>query len=263
MSSSQTPVQTLAPLSQGLASLFSLEGKVALVTGGSRGIGHALADGLAAAGAAVIAVARSALPDAPFRQAVRYQAVDITLGLDDAIAAIIAEHGRLDILINAAGITLPDDPERPEAVLDRFDRTLGANLRAAYAGCLAAARVMEDGGAMINVTSIGAHTGFPGNPAYGAAKGGLRLLTKSLAVDLGPRGIRVNALAPGYIQTAMTAKSHADPVRHRQRAERTCLGRWGTVDDLVGAAVFLASDASCYMTGQDLIIDGGWLAKGL
>jgi NAD(P)-dependent dehydrogenase (short-subunit alcohol dehydrogenase family) len=247
----------------GLASLFSLEGKVALVTGGSRGIGHALANGLAAAGATVIAVARSASPDNAFSQSVRYRTADVTLGLDDALAALMADHGRLDILINAAGITLPEDMERPESALERFDQTLGANLRAAYASCLAASRVMVDGGAIINVTSIGAHSGFPGNPAYGAAKGGLRFLTKSLAVDLGPRGIRVNALAPGYIQTAMTAKSHADPVRHKQRAERTCLGRWGTVDDLVGAAVFLASDASCYMTGQDLIIDGGWTAKGL
>jgi NAD(P)-dependent dehydrogenase (short-subunit alcohol dehydrogenase family) len=105
--------------------------------------------------------------------------------------------------------------------------------------------------------------GFPDNPGYVAAKGGLRLLTKALAVDLGPRDIRVNALAPGYIHTDMTAASFADPERHAARARHTCLGRWGEVEDLVGGAIFLASDASRYMTGQDLVIDGGWTAKGL
>jgi NAD(P)-dependent dehydrogenase (short-subunit alcohol dehydrogenase family) len=246
-----------------IPALFSLDGRVAVVTGGSRGIGHALADGLAAAGATVIAIARSAAPDAPFSQPVRYLSADAALGLDEVLTAIAAQHGRLDILVNAAGVSLSADLQAPESALDAFDRTIDVNLRAAYANCLAASRVMGDGGSIINVTSIGAHTGFPGNPGYVASKGGLRLLTKALAVDLGARGIRVNALAPGYIHTAMTAASYADPVRHRQRAERTCLGRWGEVDDLVGAAVFLASDASRYMTGQDLIIDGGWTAKGL
>lgn len=104
---------------------------------------------------------------------------------------------------------------------------------------------------------------MPGNPAYGAAKGGLRLLTKSLALDYGPSGIRVNALAPGYIQTDMTAKSFADPDEHERRRRHTCLGRWGRVEDLVGTAIFLASDASAYITGQDIFVDGGWTAKGL
>jgi NAD(P)-dependent dehydrogenase (short-subunit alcohol dehydrogenase family) len=246
-----------------LPALFSLEGRVAVVTGGSRGIGHALADGLAAAGATVIAIARSAAPDKPFSQPVRYLSADAALGLDDVLTAIAAEHGRLDILINAAGVSLSADPQDAASVMAAFDRTIDVNLRAPYANCLAAARLMGDGGSIINVTSINAHLGFPANPAYVASKGGLRLLTKALAVDLGPRGIRVNALAPGYVHTAMTAASHADPVRHSQRAEHTCLARWGAVEDLVGAAVFLASDASRYMTGQDLIIDGGWTAKGL
>jgi NAD(P)-dependent dehydrogenase (short-subunit alcohol dehydrogenase family) len=252
-----------APPSAGMASLFSLNGRIAVVTGGSRGIGHALAGGLAAAGATVIAVARSAAPDTPFSQPVRYLSADVSVGLDEALAAIAAEHGRLDILVNAAGISLAADPDTPGSALDVFDRTMNVNLRAPFANCLAAARLMTDGGSIINVTSINAHVGFPGNPGYVASKGGLRHLTQALAVDLGPQGIRVNALAPGYIRTAMTAGSYADPVRHKQRADHTCLGRWGSVDDLVGAAVFLASDASRYMTGQDLIIDGGWTAKGL
>ena len=244
-----------------LARLFSLEGKVALVTGASRGIGAALADGLAGAGASVVGVARSAGPREPFRHPVRYVAADIAEGVEALVAEIVAEHGRIDILVNAAGVSL--SAETPDQALAAFDATLDVNLRAAYAACLAVAPHMEGGGSIINVTSINSLVGFPGNPGYVAAKGGLRMLTKALAVDLGSRGVRVNALAPGYIHTDMTAASFADPERHAARARHTCLGRWGEVDDLVGAAIFLASDASRYMTGQDLVIDGGWTAKGL
>lgn len=248
-----------------LARLFSLEGKVALVTGASRGIGAALADGLAGAGASVVGVARSAAPREPFRHPVRYVAADVAVGLDALIAGIVAEHGRIDVLVNAAGVSVSATPDQ---ALAAFDATLDVNLRAAYAACLAVAPHMgaqgeEGGGSIVNVTSINSLVGFPGNPGYVAAKGGLRALTKALAVDLGPRCIRVNALAPGYIHTDMTAASFADPERHAARARHTCLGRWGEVEDLVGAAIFLASDASRYMTGQDLVIDGGWTAKGL
>jgi gluconate 5-dehydrogenase len=116
---------------------------------------------------------------------------------------------------------------------------------------------------IVNVTSIGSVLGMPGNPGYGAAKGGLRVLSKALAIDLAPLGIRVNNLAPGYIRTAMTEASWADPERRAQRERHTMLGRWGTPDDLVGAAIFLASDASAYVTGLDLFVDGGWTAKGM
>ncbi|CAN5415325.1 SDR family oxidoreductase [soil metagenome] len=248
-----------------LARLFSLEGKVALVTGASRGIGAALADGLAGAGATVFGVARSPAPRAPFRNPVRYVVADVAAGVEALVAEIVAELGRVDVLVNAAGVSL--SAASPDQVLAAFDATLDVNLRAAYAACLAVAPHMpsgeEGGGSIVNVTSINSLVGFPGNPGYVAAKGGLRMLTKALAVDLGPRGVRVNALAPGYIHTDMTAASFADPERHAQRARHTCLGRWGEVEDLVGAAIFLASGASRYMTGQDLVIDGGWTAKGL
>ncbi len=244
-----------------VARLFSLEGKVALVTGASRGIGAALADGLAGAGASVVGVARSPGPREPFRNPVRYVAVDIARGIEALVADVVAEFGRIDVLVNAAGVSL--SAASSDQTLAAFDATLDVNLRGAYAACLAVAPHMEGGGSIINVTSINSLVGFPGNPGYVAAKGGLRMLTKALAVDLGPRGVRVNALAPGYIHTDMTAASFADPERHAQRVRHTCLGRWGEVEDLVGAAIFLASDASRYMTGQDLVIDGGWTAKGL
>jgi gluconate 5-dehydrogenase len=243
-----------------LARFFSLEGKVALVTGASRGIGHALADGLAAAGAKTLGIARSAVAE-PFAQQVTYFAADVREGGVAIVERAIADFGALNILVNAAGISLP--PTGRDTALLAFDQTLEVNLRAAFALSLAAGAVMQEGSAIINVTSIGAHAGFPDNPGYVAAKGGLRALTQALAVDLGPRGIRVNALAPGYIRSDMTAASYSDAEMNEARRARTCLGRWGEPEDIVGGCVFLASDASRYMTGQSLIIDGGWLAKGL
>jgi NAD(P)-dependent dehydrogenase (short-subunit alcohol dehydrogenase family) len=244
-----------------VAELFSLAGGVALVTGASRGIGAALANGLAAAGAQVLGVARSAAPRREMHGRVRYLAADVKTEVAAVVETVVADFGRLDILVNAAGVSLPAGPNGQTS--EAFAETLEVNLTAAYAACRAAAPRMSAGGSIINVASIGGLTGFPANPGYVASKGGLRLLTKALAVDYGPRGIRVNTLVPGYIHTDMTAESFADPERHDQRARHTCLGRWGEVDDLVGAAVFLSSDASRYMTGQDLVIDGGWTAKGL
>jgi NAD(P)-dependent dehydrogenase (short-subunit alcohol dehydrogenase family) len=245
----------------GGADLFSLAGRVALVTGASRGIGAALADGLAAAGADVVGVARSAAPTTPRHASVRYLVADVKTDMAKAVQAVLDQFGRLDILVNAAGVSFSADAGGQTE--EDFSATLDVNLRGAYAGCRAAAPHMTSGGSIINVASIGGLAGFPANPGYVASKGGLRLLTKALAVDYGPRGIRVNTLVPGYVRTEMTAASFADPERHDQRARHTCLGRWGEVDDLVGAAIFLASDASRYMTGQDLVIDGGWTAKGL
>ena len=240
-----------------LRRLFSLEGRVAIVTGGSRGIGAAIAAGLAGAGAKVIAVARSEKADLPV--GVQYRRCDITAAGE--FEKLVAREPRLDILVNAAGVSLP--PQGPEA--ERFDRTLDANLRATYRACAAAAALMQrsGGGSIINITSVNSELGFPGNPGYVAAKGGLRMLTKALAVDYGKSNIRVNALAPGYIRTAMTAGSYADPVQREARIARMVIARYGEPEDLVGAAIFLASPASAYVTGIDLFVDGGWTAKGL
>jgi gluconate 5-dehydrogenase len=223
----------------GLARLFSLQGKVAVVTGASRGIGAAIADGLAEAGATVIGTARSPAPRTPPRAGVQYRPRDVAEGLGELFAAVAGEFGSLDILVNAAGVSHAPE-EGGQAALAAFDETIAVNLRAVYAACAAAAGRMTAGASIVNVTSINSLTGFPGNPGYVAAKGGLRLLTKALAVDYGPRGIRVNALAPGYIHTDMTDRSFQDPQQHARRAAHTCLGRWGEAADLVGGAVFLA-----------------------
>ena len=247
-----------------LGQLFSLAGRTAIVTGGSRGIGAAIAGGLAKAGADVLALARTARRPEALPAQVAYAPCDVTSAavFETACEGLVARTGRLDVLVNAAAISLP---ATESGELERFDRTIDANLRAVYASCLVAARHMErsGGGSIINVTSINSVLGFPGNAGYVASKGGLRMLTRALAIDLAPDGIRVNALAPGYIRTAMTAASYADPALRAERLDRMIIRRWGEPDDLVGAAIFLASPASSYVTGTDLFVDGGWTAKGL
>ena len=146
-----------------------------------------------------------------------------------------------------------------------WDRTLQINLTTPFQLARGLLDLMKDHGkgSVINTTSICAERGLPANPAYMAAKGGLKMLTKSMAADLAKYPVRVNAIGPGYFRTEMTAQSWADPERRQARSDRTLLGRWGIPEDLAGAVVFLASDASSYMTGQDLYVDGGWLAKGM
>jgi NAD(P)-dependent dehydrogenase (short-subunit alcohol dehydrogenase family) len=248
-----------------IQSLFSLSGRVAIVTGGSRGLGAKIAAAYAAAGATVIAVGRSAVAAVPDIGGASYQRCDVTDAdaFSEICQSVFDRSGRLDILVNAAGVSLPGGSTRQ--TLADFDTTIATNVRAAYTCCLAAADHMErsGGGAIINVTSIGSVLGFPANPGYAAAKGGLRILSKSLAIDFADKNIRVNNLAPGYIRTAMTEASFTDPKRREQRQRHTILNRWGTPDDIIGAAIFLAGNAASYITGQDLFVDGGWTAKGL
>ncbi|MCK1677163.1 SDR family oxidoreductase [Bradyrhizobium sp. 150] len=242
-------------------SAFSLAGQIAVVTGASRGIGAAIATGLQDAGATVFGLSRSGT--AP--QGVIAIACDLSDddAIESAFRTVAAQGGRIDALVNAAGISLP--ARSAESELARFRATVATDLTGVYATILAAHPLLKNAGsaAIINVTSINSVRGFPGNPGYVAAKAGLAGLTRALAADYAPDGIRVNALAPGYVATEMTAKSFADPDMHEARRRHTMLGRWGQPADMVGAAVFLASEASAYVTGQELFIDGGWTTKGL
>lgn len=242
-----------------LETLFGLRGRAALVSGASRGLGAAIASGLAAAGAQVVAIGRSAAADV---SGVRYKSCDVH---DAASFSVICDElgeseSQFDIYVHAAGVTHPETEQRPEI----FRETIETNLSAAYqCSRSAAARMPASGGAIVFVTSIGARLGFPDNPGYAASKGGLQALTRALAVDFGSRGIRVNAVAPGYMRTAMTEASYVDPNRHEARRARTILGRWGTPEDVVGTVVYLVSAASAYVTGQEIVVDGGWTVRGL
>lgn len=242
--------------------LFSLEGRVVLVSGASRGIGLAIAQGLQEVGAQVLGLSRSS---APPNVSFDYQVCDITDGaaFDRLVKRVHADHGRIDGYLHVAGVTNPTS-EMTQGD-DAFSVTMDVNLSSAYRCCRSVAHVMavQKSGSIAVVTSIGSLQGFPGNPAYVASKGGLRMLSKALALDWGGLNIRVNALAPGYIETDMTKGSFNDPAKHEARSARTMLGRWGKASELVGAAIFLMSDASSYITGADLVVDGGWTAKGL
>jgi NAD(P)-dependent dehydrogenase (short-subunit alcohol dehydrogenase family) len=236
---------------------------VAIVTGASKGIGNAIACSLATAGAQVFGVGRSPAPqDGP--SLFSYLPCDVTdaEAFGEFSSKIFNATNRIDILVNSAGITLPNDYINP---FSTFIRTIESNLIAPFKCSHIVLPLMKKGdyGSIINVTSIGSGLAFPNNPGYVASKGGLSALTRALALDYGVYGIRVNNLVPGYVRTAMTSASYSDPGSRAVRAGRTMLGRWGEVNDVTGAAVYLASPASSYVTGTDLYVDGGWTAKGL
>ena len=253
-----------------LEQLFSLEGKTAVVTGASRGIGRGLAEALLNAGARVILVAtnpeRLQETTRSFKDqnlpAFAYRCdLEEVREIEALVDYVERECGRIDVLVNAAGVTfgheLDDYPD------ELWEKTLKTNLEAPFrlARSFAPLFKQQGSGSIVNITSISAELGAEGNPAYGAAKGGLKQLTKALAVDLGPHGIRVNNIGPGYFRTDMTQRSWNDPQLREKRTRRTLLNRWGTTEDLAGLIVLLASDASAYITGQDLYIDGGWLVN--
>ena len=174
------------------------------------------------------------------------------------------KHKKIDVLINNAGISLPN-VTRGFYPKKNWDETLAINLSAAFHVSQTVIKYMikTSKGSIINITSINAEFAFPNNPAYVASKGGLKMLGKALAKDCGKYGIRVNNLGPGYIKTEMTMKSFNDKNKRTARENSTMLGRWGEVDDLLGPCIFLASDASSYVTGQDIYVDGGWSSNGL
>jgi NAD(P)-dependent dehydrogenase (short-subunit alcohol dehydrogenase family) len=250
--------------------MFSLEGKRIIVTGASRGIGRALAVAFAEYGAQVACMARSrdALEETiAIIEANGGSSLPVVADFGDvgqitaSFAAACGALGGLDVIVNNAGTD--GDTASLDVELSTWDRILSTNLRAPFALSQLAGRIFvkQGHGKVINVGSIGSHVGWAGDVTYLVSKHGLLGLTRALAVEWGPWGVQVNLLCPGYIDTEMTADVKMDPERNAWVLSQTPLGRWGVVRDVVGAGVFLASEASNFMTGQSLIVDGGWTAK--
>ncbi len=244
---------------------FSLTGKTALVTGAARGIGQAIAIGLAEAGATVIITAREVDKLTATQAAIEkigghaiLQSLDVSQksSIDEAFAAT----PRIDILVNNAGVEQPCPSIDVDEAL--WDRILDTNLKGAFFCAQAAARLMlkSGGGSIINICSLLSDVGVGGSAAYGSSKTGLLGMTRALATEWAASGIRVNGIGPGYFRTEMTEPFFQADGWEAMMIEKVPMRRFGNVEDLVGAAIFLGSPASTYVTGQLLYVDGGFMA---
>jgi len=252
--------------------IFDLEGKIAVVTGGTSGIGRALSLGLADAGADVIASARreeqlgetASEIEKRGRKTLRI-ASDVCdrASLERLLAATLDSFGKVDILVNCAGIikrtptlTVPEE---------EWANILNTNLTGTLRACQVFGKRMLDRGygRIVNITSLNSYVALSEVAAYAASKSGVASLTRSLAVEWSKKGVTVNAIAPGVFRTDMNAKLLDSTPRGQELLMRTPMGRFGRTEELVGAAVFLGSDAASFVTGQTLVVDGGFLASGV
>jgi NAD(P)-dependent dehydrogenase (short-subunit alcohol dehydrogenase family) len=246
---------------------FSIKNKVIIVTGSRRGIGKAFAEEFTKEGAIVYAISKSFSRINNERENNLHKIkcdLKNKKEFENICKKIFETHKKIDVLINNAGISLPQKNKEKYSLKD-WNLTLETNLTSVFNSSQAVINFMRKNnqGSIINITSINAQQAFPENPAYVSSKGGLKMLSKAFARDWGKYGIRVNNLAPGYINTDMNRKTYSNKKTRKNRADKTMLGRWGTTEDLLGAAIFLASDSSKYITAQDIYIDGGWISNGL
>ena len=253
-----------------LASMFNLEGRIALVTGGNAGIGLAIASALGRAGAHVVLAARR---EDALREAVGtlvnegIEATFIAGDVGTAAAAkrcaerAIEQNGHIDVLVNAAGVNL----RQPFAEItpETWETQLALHLGTPFflTKTLAPGMKARGWGRIINMASLQSYRAFANSAPYGAAKGGVVQLTRAIAQEWGRYGITCNAIGPGFFPTALTASVFADETLANRHAEQTCLGRNGKLEDIDGLAVFLASDASAYISGQTIMVDGGYTAR--
>jgi NAD(P)-dependent dehydrogenase (short-subunit alcohol dehydrogenase family) len=236
---------------------FDLDGRVALVTGASRGIGHDLALALQGAGATVVSGVRSG--DAP-TESVPIDLRDVD-SIRAAVAAVVERHGRIDVLVNNAGVGTNHDAL--DATEDEWDELLDVNLKGLFFACQAAGRHMVPAayGRIVNMSSQAGHVGIRRHAGYSASKGGVELLTKVLALEWGPHGVTVNAVAPTFVRTPGTSERLDRPEFLQDVLTRIPIGRVGTTSEVAAAVIFLASESAGLVNGTSLVVDGGWTAQ--
>ena len=249
--------------------IFSVDEKSVLITGAANGNGKAMAYAFGNAGSQLYLVdidhknlAIVANDIEKQTNSIVHRAV-VDLSVPKEVNKFLDKNNNFDVVINNAGVSHSNhlfDYQDSD-----WDSTYKVNLYAPYKIIQKVSKSMSQkkSGSIINITSLGAEVGFPDNPAYVAFKGALKQLTKAAASDLSTYGVRVNSIGPGYFKTNITVKSWEDERLRQDRTDRSMLGRWGEPKDLIGVVIFLASDASSYITGQEFYVDGGWLAKGL
>jgi gluconate 5-dehydrogenase/2-deoxy-D-gluconate 3-dehydrogenase len=250
-----------------MPAVFDVSGKVVCVTGASSGLGRSAATLLAAAGARVVGVARRGEELDAWRNGAKGDVACVKADLADRTAlkgvaeAVAAPFGSIDILINAAGI---NTRQSADTVTDEgWDTTLNLNLAAPFflAQAMVPAMQAKGWGRIVNFASLQSRRAFANGISYGASKGGVEQMTRAMAEAWSRHGITANALAPGFFRTELTGPVFSDPVLAQRNADQTCIGRNGEPSDLDGPLMFFCSDASAYVTGQTLFVDGGYTAK--
>lgn len=239
--------------------VFNVNGKYALVAGSSKGIGYTLAKSLKENGAYVIGLSRK-IDDTSHLDLHFKCDVTIKSNIERILKKLIKNKIRLDVVVFASGIS---EIENQQDDYNKFVKVINTNLFSNFNLINIIKPILNINSSIINISSINAIQGFPKNPGYVVSKGGVEALTRALAVDLSNKNIRVNCIRPGYILTDMTIKSYNDRDKNLHRKNRTILKRWGKTKDLIGPMLLLASDASLYMTGSIITVDGGWTSLGI